>query len=1044
MNGWKERMRKRMIAVGRKHTGLRVPVLVVASLFLVVYHSVKKFLADFLYHPVRQRITVGLLIAAFLAAQIGSGFVFADRGKPENMTILSFAAIEKAVLSQQVETGVSESDIVLPDSLKAKAEIVSKADEKEEEKEESAATGSSVQVVEEKTEKTEKKETETISVDVTWKLVEAETRAGEKKNVFDGNTAGTYRYLAVLPKEYKVAGDCEIPVITVKVKERAEEEEKDQPAENKEVKKDVDKEVNKKTSAIKGSARIADPGTADSDNETLPEDTDEETGVSGDEKATVTYNYEENGGISAEKEKASVSEGEKADLTVSSTKVGWIFVGWNTDADATEALEEVQVGTEDITLYAIYKKKLEARFYSGNSRMTPVEVTIYNNSESGTVTVPAMDSRTEETPVGYTSRSAGAVAETDPEVRAGESLTLTVDESPYNFYGIYKKTVMISYDGNIEGSSVAPAAQTGTAYTNIGTGEKHTYPTFTLAGALTKKGYSFSGWHMGDRNISGDIYAAGDKVTVATDTTFYGAWTDDITPVFGAAAYNDGYVSFWNWIIRKSNLILTVPVTEEGSGISTVSYELTPDNKTEAVRRGTLDIGTALEDTVSDGPVSATTEEGRTEITVTLDSDFKGKITLSCEDFAGNTSAKIIGAGVGGVIVEDNAPTITFRAGSGSSLTDLNEEPVDVSVQVTDGEEGRVSGGIKEVAYTVTNGGRVIAGETIKEPDFGADIVMNCGFAVRVSMDGENILRVTATDNAGNTSTRQQIINIRRTNPEKGNVELDTYQGANTPDTNLVTSQAELFDMVLNNEDKESVNMGLDIKVLLSVEDATGSVSVAERRLVEDNLGNYLLGQYLDISLFKVFGIDYRYRVEELKRPIRIQLTVPDSLKKPAGVRYRTYAVMRVHDGEVELLPDIDSQTNTVTIETDRFSTYVLVYRDTENLEEPDVTDRPTVTTEPGTTGRPNSTDQPSVTEEPIITAEPDVMEEPDFMEEEGITKKFGSTAKPANTKKTESRNDKKNQGPETGDRFPLEAYGILAVTAVILFLFLNAKRRKV
>ena len=38
--------------------------------------------------------------------------------------------------------------------------------------------------------------------------------------------------------------------------------------------------------------------------------------------------------------------------------------------------------------------------------------------------------------------------------------------------------------------------------------------------------------------------------------------------------------------------------------------------------------------------------------------------------------------------------------------------------------------------------------------------------------------------------------------------------------------------------------------------------------------------------------------------------------------------MLRVHDGETVLLPDLDNDENTVTIETDKFSTYALVYRD--------------------------------------------------------------------------------------------------------------------
>lgn len=38
--------------------------------------------------------------------------------------------------------------------------------------------------------------------------------------------------------------------------------------------------------------------------------------------------------------------------------------------------------------------------------------------------------------------------------------------------------------------------------------------------------------------------------------------------------------------------------------------------------------------------------------------------------------------------------------------------------------------------------------------------------------------------------------------------------------------------------------------------------------------------------------------------------------------------MIRVHDGRTELLSDMDHDIDTITIETDRFSTYVLVHQD--------------------------------------------------------------------------------------------------------------------
>lgn len=46
--------------------------------------------------------------------------------------------------------------------------------------------------------------------------------------------------------------------------------------------------------------------------------------------------------------------------------------------------------------------------------------------------------------------------------------------------------------------------------------------------------------------------------------------------------------------------------------------------------------------------------------------------------------------------------------------------------------------------------------------------------------------------------------------------------------------------------------------------------------------------------------------------------------------------MIRVHNGEVSFLPDLDADANTITIETDRFSTYVIVYQDTAKADSND------------------------------------------------------------------------------------------------------------
>lgn len=84
---------------------------------------------------------------------------------------------------------------------------------------------------------------------------------------------------------------------------------------------------------------------------------------------------------------------------------------------------------------------------------------------------------------------------------------------------------------------------------------------------------------------------------------------------------------------------------------------------------------------------------------------------------------------------------------------------------------------------------------------------------------------------------------------------------------------------------------------------------------------NYTIGQYLDVNLFKVINGE-RNVITETKATLTITFEIPAALR---GSR-RTYSVIRVHDGATTVLNDTDSDPNTITIETDNFSTYELAY----------------------------------------------------------------------------------------------------------------------
>ena len=147
-----------------------------------------------------------------------------------------------------------------------------------------------------------------------------------------------------------------------------------------------------------------------------------------------------------------------------------------------------------------------------------------------------------------------------------------------------------------------------------------------------------------------------------------------------------------------------------------------------------------------------------------------------------------------------------------------------------------------------------------------------------------------------------------------------------TPNTPAVTvSNTEGFsESVLTQEEKNAMQDGENITITLVVERVDIPVNAGDDEIISGNMGGNTLGMYLNVELLKQIGEGQQQNILNTSKPIRIVLAVPPELLKDG----RNYSVIRVHGDETTVLSDLDNDPATVTIETDRFSTYALVYQD--------------------------------------------------------------------------------------------------------------------
>ncbi|MBO5868228.1 MAG: dockerin type I repeat-containing protein [Oscillospiraceae bacterium] len=155
----------------------------------------------------------------------------------------------------------------------------------------------------------------------------------------------------------------------------------------------------------------------------------------------------------------------------------------------------------------------------------------------------------------------------------------------------------------------------------------------------------------------------------------------------------------------------------------------------------------------------------------------------------------------------------------------------------------------------------------------------------------------------------------------------------NVANTNLSNTDIELIEAVLTDEEQSQVAQGVQVQVYLKVEDISQSAPASHVAEVEAKAGDSEVGMYLDIDLFKKVN-EQESQVTETSGKVTITIQIPEELLNQDASVNRVYQIVRVHEDEsgvlfTEIISGVfDPENNTFTFETDKFSTYALVYAD--------------------------------------------------------------------------------------------------------------------
>ncbi|MCR4807348.1 MAG: hypothetical protein K5857_06695 [Lachnospiraceae bacterium] len=106
--------------------------------------------------------------------------------------------------------------------------------------------------------------------------------------------------------------------------------------------------------------------------------------------------------------------------------------------------------------------------------------------------------------------------------------------------------------------------------------------------------------------------------------------------------------------------------------------------------------------------------------------------------------------------------------------------------------------------------------------------------------------------------------------------------------------------------------------ITVSLRDADDTIDNKNKKLINGAVGQKPL-KYFDLTMLKLVD-GMPMNITELAVPLKVVIRIPDELYKKGKV----YTIIRSHNDEIDVLPDLDDDPHTITFATDKFSAYAI------------------------------------------------------------------------------------------------------------------------
>ena len=574
-------------------------------------------------------------------------------------------------------------------------------------------------------------------------------------------------------------------------------------------------------------------------------------------------------------------------LDYSAVTFGGVLENDTLTVTAKGMFEKADVGEQKVTIFNLTLGGNSAANYvlaeSGNQTETTANIT----AKQITVTI---------TPNGGTYGSVVAAAAKLSGAVAGENIPVTLT---YTGNGYDATDVPVNVGSYTVTASIANSNYTLTGNT---TADFVITPKTVTVSGITAKDKVYDGTTdatLDCSNAKFDGILKNDKLTVAANGMFEKAVAGKQNVAISGLTL--GGASAANYVLAESG-----NQTETTATITAKEVTVTPDNKTKVYEEKDPDLTYAVS-----GVLDGETLKG---ITLTrAEGENAGEYAITATADAGANPNYDVTFAEGTLTIEPKSIK-GAKVVLGKALTANGAEQTQTVEKVLlDDKE------IPTDSYTVT-------GNTATDP-------------------GSHTLTITAKGNYTGTVEQAYVIVPAKAEaaPDKeiaigrGKVKVVVKSEGTVPPATLLTNKAELLAMLVDSGDISADELaqiadGASVDIALTVKEA--NVSAKIKTAMAQAAKGCTIGQYLDISLFKYMTVNGKQQdgvaLHTTKNALTISVAVPDALINTNSAVYRTYCIVRNHEGTITVLDAaFDTASKTLTFKTDRFSDYAIAYKDT-------------------------------------------------------------------------------------------------------------------